>query len=1325
MLSFGGIIIFNMEIIFKDKPDKEQDILDLLHPLVRKWFLKKFGKLALPQQYAVMDIHSRNNILVSAPTGSGKTLTSFLAILNELVDSSVKGVLQDKIYCVYISPLKALNNDIKKNLIEPLEEIEELYGKKLGIRIGVRTGDTTAYEKSKMTKNPPHIFITTPESLGIVLSSTKFIDNLKNVDWCVIDEVHALAENKRGVHLSLSLERLHALAGHMCRVGLSATVSPIDEIARFLVGPQRGCKIVDVQFMKNVDLQVMSPVPDLINCPHTLMHKEMYSLLNKLIQEHRTTLIFTNTRSATERVVDYLKNKFPKNYLDNIGAHHGSLGKEMRLMIENRLRKGDLKVIVSSTSLELGIDIGFIDLVICLGSPKSVARLLQRCLPYDSKILLSNGTYKKIGEIVEEELPVKVLSFDDKNGFIENNITEYHKNNNQKLLEIKTHSGSIIKCTNEHPLMTRMGWKKAKDLKEHEEIAEIFNFKNDRTPHIYEMINQKEFFVENKNDFFRRVMDKYISEHKISQKNLVIKLGLNGATIRDYRRGKGRRKSIRLDIFLKIMNYCGVEKEKFLQHLKFLKSKSFHRTELPLNMTKDLMWVAGIIASDGCITKNKKTGEYKIKIGNKDIRLLKKCQNVFNKYGFNQKISIRKKDGFMNLECGSKLFAQVFLSLGLKTKNKSRELEVSEILYKLPENLIIPYIEGVLEGDGNIHSGGMRIFTASKKFATGLHNLLNRCGIHNYFKEQEAKKSKLIPKINFNKIYCIYVFRNKHIKKFLENCTLKGKKAKILNNKKRINFPKEKDITKNVYWTKIESIRVLKDLNYVYNLTLEKEPNNYFVESILTHNCGRAGHKLTATAKGRIIVMNRDDLVECAVMLKSAVEKKIDKVHIPSNCLDVLSQQIFGMALQQVWDEKELFNLIKQSYCYQNLTWKQYQDILSYLAGEFVDLEERHIYAKIWRNEGKIGKRGRLSRVIYMTNIGTIPDESFITVKIGNQIIGKLDEAFLEKLRPGDIFILGGDTYKFKFSRGMVAQVEASMNRPPTVPSWVSEMLPLSFDLANDIGRFRRLMFEKYSSEKSKKEIVKFINNYLYVDKNAANAIYSYFREQFSFAKIIPNDKLLLIETYDDEREKKVIVHSLFGRRVNDCLSRAIAFVISRKEHKNVEIGVSDNGFYFSGGNVKGALEILRSDKLDMVMQQAIEKSEVYKRRFRHCAGRALMILRNYMGRKKNVGRQQVSSMILMSALKRIDENFFLIQEAKREVLDDLMDIENTKKIIDLIKDDKIKIKEIITTIPSPFSFNLALQGHLDVMSIEDKHEFLRRMHELVMGKIGLDPEEV
>ena len=857
-------------IEFKKKPDKKKDILNVLHPYVKKWFQSKFKDFAVPQSYSVLEIHSRNNILVSSPTGSGKTLTAFLSILNELVDSADKGILEDKTYAVYLSPLKALNSDIAVNLLEPLKEIEEIAGKDLGIRVAVRTGDTTPYEKQKMTKNPPHILITTPESLAIVLSSIKFREHLKGTQWLIIDEIHALADSKRGVHMSLSVERLAKISPHLARIGLSATVAPIEEVAKFLVGYKNNkpnsCKIIDVQFLKDLDLKVLSPMKDLINTTPEKTHKALYKLMDKLIQDHKTTLIFTNTRAATERVVDHLRDKFPKNYTENIAAHHGSLSKTHRHQVEESLRKGKLKCVVCSTSLELGIDIGYIDLVILLSSPKSVARALQRI--------------------------------------------------------------------------------------------------------------------------------------------------------------------------------------------------------------------------------------------------------------------------------------------------------------------------------------------------------------------------------------------------------------------------------------------------------------------------GRSGHKLHEKAKGRLLVMDRDDLVECAVLLKSAVEKKIDKIHIPTLALDVLAQQISGIVLEDKIKITDLFKLIKQSYCYKDLDKKDFMQVIEFLAGRFTSLEDRHVYARLWYDEetGMLGRKGKMSRVIYMTNIGTIPDESFITVKIGEQTIGKLDESFVEKLKPGDVFVLGGSTYTFRFSRGMVAQVSASTQRPPTVPRWFSEMLPLSFDLANEIGRFRKLMNEKFCLGKNKKEIIDFILEFLYVDSYAAEAIYQYFYEQYNFSEI-PSNTRIIIEHTKDIRGNIIVFHTLFGRRVNDCLSRAVAYAISKTQHKDVEIGISDNGFYVRSEkkfDLMAAFKRIKSKELRRVMEIAIDKTEVMKRRFRHCATRALMILRNYKGRQKRVGRQQVGSMILMAALKRIDKDFSILKEARREVLEDLMDIESTKKILKGIEDRSIKLEEVFNDIPSPFAFNLVLQGYTDILKMEDKIDFLKRMHQNVLVKLSL-----
>ena len=382
------------------------------------------------------------------------------------------------------------------------------------------------------------------------------------------------------------------------------------------------------------------------------------------------------------------------------------------------------------------------------------------------------------------------------------------------------------------------------------------------------------------------------------------------------------------------------------------------------------------------------------------------------------------------------------------------------------------------------------------------------------------------------------------------------------------------------------------------------------------------------------------------------------------------------------------------------------------------------MYGKIWYDPvtDMIGKRGKMTRVIYMTNIGTIPDETSIKVKLDNHLIGYIAEPFLERLRKRDIFVLGGNTYEFLHTKGMTAYVKATSNRPPTVPSWYSEMLPLSFDLAMEIQKFRRLMEEHLRYDTRKEDVIEFIHSYLYVDEYSANSIYEYFKEQFLFSEI-PNDKKIVIEHYSDGSQKRVVFHTLFGRRVNDVLSRAVAFAVSKINKKDVELGVTDNGFYITmTGNIQAAraFSMIKSKELRRLMSIALDKTEVLNRRFRHCAARALMILRSYKGHTKSVGKQQSSSRILLSAVKKISNEFPILEEARREVLEDLMDIRHAQEVIERVEKGEIEVKESFTDVPSPFAFNLIVMGYSDVMKMEDKLAFLRRMHNMVLAKIEL-----
>ncbi len=876
-----------MAIRHARKPFTREESLGALEHYVREWFERNFSDLTPPQRFSFRLISRGSNVIIAAPTGSGKTLAGFMAILSELFKLGEKGKLKQKVYCIYISPLKALDNDVKKNLLVPLREIREIAREK-GIElpeidVGLRTGDVSQSEKSKQLRKPPHILITTPESLAVLLNAPKFVEHLKELRWVIVDEIHELASNKRGTHLSLSLERLQEVAGReFVRIGLGATLHPLEEAAKYLVGfnsegKLRNCTIIDVSWSKKFDLKVVSPVSDLINTSASTLNEKLYKYLDKYISSHTATLIFTNTRSGTERVVYALKERWPDKYSEsNLAAHHGSLSRDIRLEVEDRLKRGELKAVVSSTSLELGIDIGFVDLVVQIGSPKSTTRAVQRI--------------------------------------------------------------------------------------------------------------------------------------------------------------------------------------------------------------------------------------------------------------------------------------------------------------------------------------------------------------------------------------------------------------------------------------------------------------------------GRAGHRINQVAKGRIIALDRDDLVETTVMLKNAVEKKLDRIQIPKNALDILAQHIVGMALTKKWTVEEAFEVVRRSYPYHELSFESFKKLLHYLAGHYAELQDRKVYGKIWydENEGTFGRRGKYTRIIYYLNLGAIPDEVKVDVYLlpEKRYIGGIEEEFLERLRKGDIFVLGGRPYKFRYSRGMrcyVEKVPPAMS--PTIPAWFSEMLPLSFDLAIEIQKFRNKLatrLKKGSKEEAEKWLLK---NYP-VNQKAARAIVDYFWLQSRYSFIPGQEDFLVEESYDLEGRHYLVFHSLFGRRVNDALSRAFASITAKKIRHSVAIVVSDNGFALQlprdkKVDLNKVFEELLSSDLEEIIRKTIERTELLKRRFRHCAARSFLVLRNYRGYKISVARQQISSQTLLRVLKEVDKDFPVIQETYREILQDVLDIERAKKVIEWLRDGRLRFKKIETPVPSPFSHNLIVLGEADIILMEDRKSRLLELHRLVMEKIekyeGLD----
>jgi ATP-dependent helicase Lhr and Lhr-like helicase len=356
------------------------------HPLVAEWFVQRFATPTEPQEQGWPHILAGRTTLVSAPTGSGKTLAAFLACIDRLVRKALAGDLADRTEVLYVSPLKALGNDIQKNLEIPLGEIMAMAGERgllmPEIRTAVRTGDTLMHERRAMLKRPPHILVTTPESLYILLTADKSRAILRDVETVIVDEIHAVADDKRGAHLALSLERLEALTYRRpVRIGLSATQKPIEEVAHFLTGSSEvdGARpaptIVNIGHKRKLDMAVEVPSMPLGPVASNEMWDEVYNRLVTLVEQHRSTLVFVNTRRMAERVAHQLGARIGE---ENVAAHHGSLSRKLRLQAEKKLKEGQVRVLVATASLELGIDVGTVDLVVQINSPRAIAVTLQR-----------------------------------------------------------------------------------------------------------------------------------------------------------------------------------------------------------------------------------------------------------------------------------------------------------------------------------------------------------------------------------------------------------------------------------------------------------------------------------------------------------------------------------------------------------------------------------------------------------------------------------------------------------------------------------------------------------------------------------------------------------------------------------------------------------------------------------------------------------------------------------------------------------------------------------------------------------------------------------
>ena len=877
------------------------DVLELLDPVVREWWVEEFGEFVPgnggfftpPQKEAVPLIHEGENALVCAPTGSGKTLASFTGIINELFARDREEGLENSVYCLYVSPLKSLANDIHRNLEVPLDGITgklDERGEDVELRHAIRHGDTSDSERQAMLETTPHILNTTPETLAILLNSPKFKEKLRTVEYVVVDEIHSLAENKRGTHLAVSLERLeHLCEGSPTRIGCSATVEPLDTVAEFLVGREepggepREYELVDTRFVREFDIELTCPTDDLINTPRDVVNGRFYDQLHELIGEHTNTLVFTNTRSGAERVLHNLRENYGYDETDS-GCHHGSLSKDRRQEVEQQLKAGELDVVTTSTSLELGIDMPHLDLVVQVGSPKSVAALLQRV--------------------------------------------------------------------------------------------------------------------------------------------------------------------------------------------------------------------------------------------------------------------------------------------------------------------------------------------------------------------------------------------------------------------------------------------------------------------------GRAGHQLGETVTGRVVALDRDELVECAVMLKKAEEGFVDRVFIPENAQDVATQQVYGMAINGPRPEAEVRGILRRAYPYRDYGEAAYEELMRYLTADYPGMEEKNVYAKVWRDENDppggeyhypeyepgtplVGKRGRLARVIYMTNIGTIPDSFTCDVftRGGDEWVGQLDEEYLDTLEKGDVFVLGGNRYEYRYRRGSKVYVDPTGARP-TVPSWFSERLPLSYDLGREILGFQRELLDRLARG-GRSEVRVWLREFP-LDEHSVRAVTRMFDEQVRYLGpegVSTDGRLVIEEELDREAyERRYYVHSNYGRRFNDGFSRLLAYRVAQEANANVQVAVADHGFTLSMPlnrkvDLVGIVEDIEPGDAREDLRASLEGTDLLERYFRINATRALMILKRYKGHEKSASQQQVNAEMLLGFAEDLD-SFAVVEETYREILEDKLNLAGIQTVLGAIQAGDVSVSSARVDSPSPRAFGLATLMASDVVLAEDESQVLQEFHRRVLDEI-------
>jgi ATP-dependent Lhr-like helicase len=501
----------------------------------------------------------------------------------------------------------------------------------------------------------------------------------------------------------------------------------------------------------------------------------------------------------------------------------------------------------------------------------------------------------------------------------------------------------------------------------------------------------------------------------------------------------------------------------------------------------------------------------------------------------------------------------------------------------------------------------------------------------------------------------------------------------------------------------------------------------------LLQRFGRGGHSLNKVVKGRIMVLDREELMECAVMLERAKAGDVDRIHIPQNALDALCQHLLGMTLERDWTVDEVLRVVRRSYCYRNLSQEELMSAVLYLSSSHEGMKERSIYPKIRYDAEKrmIGTMGGSSRMIYYTNSGMIPDQFTCDVLTREgRFVGRLDEKYMEKLDKGDVFSIGGGAYSFCYRRGGKIYVDAASGRP-NIPTWSSERLPLSFDLARSILSFKNDMLwmmkiqqkddrtgfdnsDNNDFNNNCSAIIRWLQSQYPIDENSARCIFEIFHQQIGFLgedAVPTNCRIVVQECLDLEADRRIFYFlSGYGLHFNEGLARMAAYLLARQRVNDICITTADTGFVLAFPasckvNLPAIIGSIRADNCEQLLYRAVQNTSLLKSVFRINATRSFMILKSYKGRQKSARHQQLDADMLIGFAGRMDE-FAVLRESFREIIEDRFEIENIKEVLRGLACGEIEVVVKKEATPGPMAFGLATLG----ATAEEKRGLMREM---------------